>query len=173
MSGAILAALALVYLAYSQPWYFTSQTYLGALLGLELLFFAVWMYRRVFFLIVVLTFLSAGLNLPIGGTRVRWLVLAAGAFFGLLIVLKDRCLRFGRFHLVAFFCVLATLISATASRYPTVALLKGLSMLLLFVYAGTGARIEATGRRAESTPGPANRIRWRWPTLTAMARRMS
>jgi O-antigen ligase len=153
VSGAILAALTLVYLAYSQPWYFTSPTYLGALLGLEFLLVAIWMYRRVFFLIVVLTFLSAGLNLPIGGTRVRWPVLAIGAFFGLLIALKDGCLRFRLFHVIALLFVLATFISATVSRYPTVALLKCLSMLLLFVYAGTGARIAANGREGRFVLG--------------------
>jgi len=148
VSGAIGAALTLGYLAYSRPWYFTSQTNLGAVLGLEILIVAVWLYRRVFFLVVVLSFLLAGSNLQYvtGWTRIRWVVLLTGAFVGLLIVLKDGGPRFQLFDLFAIFGVLGTFISASVSRYPTVALLKGFSMLLLFVYAGTGARIAATER---------------------------
>src|SRR5579872_3687311 len=88
VSGAIGAALTLGYLAYSRPWYFTSQTNLGAVLGLEILIVAVWLYRRVFFLVVVLSFLLAGSNLQYvtGWTRIRWIVLLTGAFVGLLIV---------------------------------------------------------------------------------------
>lgn len=115
---------------------------------LEFLVIAVRMYRRVFFAVVLLIFLLAGVNLPVGTgwTAARWVVLSVGALAGPVIALKDRRLHFGFFHIVAFFSVLAALISAAVSRYPDVASLKVLSILLLFVYAGTGARIAANGR---------------------------
>ncbi len=138
----------LAYVAYSRPWYFTSTSYLAGLIFLEFLVVAVWMYRRVFFAAVLMSFLFAGVNLPVGSgwAVARWVVLSVGALAGLVIMLKDRRLHFGFFHIVAFFSVLAALISAAASRYPHVASLKVLSILLLFVYAGTGARIAANGR---------------------------
>lgn len=63
---AILAGLLLLYIAYSRPWYFTSPIYLSGLFLLEFLVAAVWMYRRVFFPLVVVAFLFAGVNLPVG-----------------------------------------------------------------------------------------------------------
>ncbi|HYM79323.1 MAG TPA: O-antigen ligase family protein [Candidatus Dormibacteraeota bacterium] len=134
----------LAYLAYSRPWYFTSTTNIAGLIFLELLIVAVWHYRRVFFPVVLVSFLLAGVNLPVGRgwAAARWVVLSVGALAGLVTALKDR-LHFGFFHVVAFFAVLASLISAAVSRYPDVALLKVLSILLLFVYAGTGARLAA------------------------------
>lgn len=145
-----LAISALAYAAYSRPWYFTSQSYVSGLIFLEFLLVAVWMYRRIFFPVVLVTFLLAGINLPVGRGWVsaRWVVLGVGALVGLLLVLKDREHDFGFFHLVAFFTVLTGLISAAVSSYPDVALLKMLSILLLFVYAATGARIAAIGRES-------------------------
>ena len=150
IAAALLAIPALGYAAYSRPWYFTSQTYLTDLIFLEFLLAAVWMYRRVFYPAVLVTFLFAGINLPVGRgwASARWVVLGVGALVGLLLVLKDRMHDFGFFHLVAFFTVLTGLISAAVSIYPDVALLKVLSVLLLFVYAATGARIAAIGRES-------------------------
>jgi len=155
VGGAIAVALTLIYLAYSRPWYFTSQTDLTALLGLEILIVAVWLYRRVFFLVVILSFLLAGSNLQVGTgwATIRWIVLLTGASVGLLIMLKDGNFHFRSFDLIAIFGVLGTLISATNSRYPTVALLKGLSMMLLFLYASTGARLAATEREGRFVLG--------------------
>src|SRR5437660_6696864 len=85
------------YLAYSRPWYFTSTSYLAGLIFLEFLVIAVRMYRRVFFAVVLLIFLLAGVNLPVGTgwTAARWVVLSVGALAGLVIALKDRRLHFG------------------------------------------------------------------------------
>ena len=151
IAAGLLAVSALGYAAYSRPWYFTSQTYLSGLIFLEFLLAAVWMYRRIFFPVVLVTFLFAGINLPVGRGWVsaRWVVLGVGALVGLLLVLKDRMHDFGFFHLVAFFTVLTGLISAAVSQYPQVALLKMLSILLLFVYAATGARVAAIGRESD------------------------
>jgi len=150
VAAGLLTVSALAYAAYSRPWYFTSQTYIAGLIFLEFLLAAIWMYRRVFFPVVLITFLLAGLNLPVGRgwTSARWLVLGAGALVGLLLMLKDHRRDFGFFHLVAFFAILTSVVSAAVSQYPNVALLKVLSLLLLFVYAATGARIAAVGRES-------------------------
>ena len=143
-----LFPLSLAYFAYSRPWYFTSQSYLTGLIFLEFLMVAVWMYRRFYFPVLLVTFLFAGINLPVGTgwSSARWLVLGVGAAVGLLIVLKDRIYSFGAFHVIAFFSVLTGLISSAVSAYPDVALLKVLSVSLLFLYAATGARVAAAGR---------------------------
>ena len=76
----------------------------------------------------------------------RWLFLAAGGLVGFFIMLKERRHSFALFHTVAAFCVLTAVISASVSRFPTVALLKALSLFLLFLYGATGARLAVTGR---------------------------
>ena len=148
IAAVVLGPLVLAYFAYARPWYFTSEAYLGGLVLLELVAAAVWMYRRVFFPLVIVTFLLAGVNLPVGAvwTSARWLVLGVGAAVGSAITLKERPYRFGLFHLVALSAVLTALVSATVSHYTAVSLMKVLSLLLLFVYAGTGARLAVTGR---------------------------
>jgi O-antigen ligase len=52
------------------------------------------------------------------------------------------------FHLVAFFCVVAALVSAAVSAYPSLAFLKATSLLLLFLYGSTGARLAVMEREA-------------------------
>lgn len=149
ISAAVLGLVILAYAAFWRPWYFTSQSYLGGLLLLEFLVAAVWMYRRVFFAVVVMAFLFAGVNLPVGTTvwtAARWVFLAVGALVGFFIVLKEHGYRFGLFHVVAFFTVLTALVSAAVSNYPDIALLKVLSLFLLFQYASTGPRIAVAGR---------------------------
>ena len=147
-AAVVLGSIVLVCLAYSQPAYFSSQTYLGSLILFELLAAATWMYRRFFFLLVILAFLLAGMDLPGSSiwTAARWLILGVGAFVGSVIMLKDRRYHFSLFHVLAFFAVLAALVSAAVSRFTSLSLLKVLSLLLLFVYAGTGARLAVTGR---------------------------
>lgn len=148
VTATLLGLSALLYAAYSRPWYFTSQTYLSGLIFLELLLASLWFYRRVFFALVLISFLFAGINLPVGGgwTAARWAVLAVGAMVGILLVVKDRGHHFGLFHIIALFVVLTGLISAAVSQHPDVALLKVFSMLLLFAYAATGARVAVSGR---------------------------
>lgn len=138
----------LAFFAYAKPGYFTSKTYLGGLLGLECLIAAIWLYRRFFFVIVVVTFLLAGMDLPVGTvwTAARWFVLGVGALVGLTIVLKEHRYSFGMFHVLAFFAVLAALVSAAVSRYTTVSLLKVVSLFLLYMYAGTGVRVAVVNR---------------------------
>ena len=147
-AGGVCVGVVLLYLAYSRPGYFTSQMYLGALLGLEVLAVAVWFYRRIFFPLVIVTFLLAGMNLPFGSVWAmsRWLVLAAGALIGSAILFKERRLSFGMFHILALFSILAALMSAAVSRFTTVSSLKVLSLFLLFAYASSGARLAVLNR---------------------------
>jgi O-antigen ligase len=146
--AAILGLPVLVYLTFSHLGYFTQPAFIGGLLILECLLAAVWLYRRVFFPLVLVSFLLAGVDLPVGGgwTIARWVFLGAGALVGSFIMLKDRGHHFGLFHILAAFCVLAATVSAAVSRFPEHALLKAFSLFLLFAYASTGARLSVIGR---------------------------
>ena len=144
VAGGILAvAAAAFFAAWIRPFYFTNQTILGGLLLLELLVATIFSYRRFFFPALLLVFLFAGLNLPFKGIwiQARWLFLGSGAFVGCIVLLKEWALSFRLFHIVAIFSIFACLMSATVSRRSDVASLKAISVLLLFVYAGTGARL--------------------------------
>jgi O-antigen ligase len=147
VAALVLAPLVLAFIAYSRPWYF-NQSYLGGFLVFELMTAAVWMYRRVFFVLVIVAFLFAGIELPVGSvwTAGRWAILGVGALVGSSIMLRDRKYRIGWFHVLALFAVLAALVSAAVSRYSGLSSLKVLSLLTLFIYAGTGARVSAAGR---------------------------
>jgi O-antigen ligase len=148
IATAALCLPVLGYLAGIRPSYFASSTYLGGLLVLEFLFVSLWSYRRVFFPLVIVAFLLAGLDLPVGGmwTAIRWFFLCSGALVGSFMMLKERRHHFGLFHALAVFAVLAAFVSALVSRYPGFAVLKAISLLALFVYAGTGARLAVSGR---------------------------
>lgn len=151
----VLASLSLAYFVFSRPGYFSSQTYLGGLLLCEFVAAAVWMYRRVFFPLVIVCFLLAGVELPVGSvwTVARWVILAVGALVGSAIMLRDRRHHIGGFHVMALFSILAALVSAAVSRYSELSFLKVLSLLLLFVYASTGARVAVAGRENQFFAG--------------------
>jgi len=147
--GGVLAGLTLVYFAYSRPGYFTSEEYLGTLIGLEAMVALTWFYRRVFFAGLVFVFLLAGANVPGGGgiwTRARWVLLGVGALVGVILAYRERCLRMRYFHLLALLAVMSSAVSITVSRYSVFTLLKVLSLLLLFAYTSTGARLAVAGR---------------------------
>jgi len=149
IAGAILSLPLLAYMAYSRSVYLTSPTFLGAFVVLELLLAAVCVYRRYFLGIVLFAFLAAGSNMPFGGgmwTAARWAFLAVGAMVGFFIILKERGCQFRAFHAFAIFALLAAIASSAASRYPGFALLKAASLVLLFLYAGSGGRLAAFTR---------------------------
>lgn len=151
--GAVVLPPLLALFAYLQPGYFTSQTYIGAIILLEFLVFALWNFRKVFFTVVLLAFLFAGTAVPSAMWNVtRWLFLAVGAWAGILLILKEKRYQFGLFHAVAALAGLAALVSAAGSRFPTFALLRAVSVLLLFVYAATGARVAVKGREDHFFP---------------------
>ncbi len=148
IGGAVAVLVpAALYFAYTRPIFFTSPTFLGGLIVLECLIAAVCAYRRAFFPLVLIAFLFAGTELPVGAgwTVARWVFLATGAMVGSFMMLKERRHHFGLFHALATFAVLAAVVSAAVSRYPSIALLKASSLFLLFVYAGTGVRLAVTG----------------------------
>src|SRR5215469_1713073 len=123
--------------------YLANADFLALCILAELVFAALCKFRQVFFLILITGFLWAGCDLPLALTwlHLRWLILGTGAVAGTAIYMRDRSHYFGPFHLVAFFCVLAAAVSAMVSSYSSEALLKSLSLLLLFVYGCSGARL--------------------------------
>ena len=146
--AAALGAFALVYLARTRPGYFTSQVYLGGLILLELLIAAIWKFRQVFFPLLIAAFLLAGASLPGASvwTSARWVFLGVGAGVGFLMFVKDGEHHFDSFHVIALFAAMVAVVSGIVSRYPTLTLLKALSLFLLFLYASSGARLAAQGR---------------------------
>ena len=159
----VLAPLLLIFVARTRPGYFTDTNNLGGLILLEFMLLALWNYRQMFFVLVVLSFLFAGSNLPMGTvwTAARWFFLAVGAAGGLVLLLKDgRRHHFGLFHAVAFLCVLAAVFSAGESRYSGFAIMKVLSLSLLFLYAASGARLAAAGREEKFVFGLVTACEW-------------
>jgi O-antigen ligase len=143
-----LSCLFGVYAVVYRPAYFSSSDELGILLFLQVLLAAIWNYRARFFPLLLAAFLWAGMMVPLNAawTSGRWLVLAVGALAGLVVYTRDQRYYFGTFHLIALFCVIAALLSAAVSAYPGLAFLKALSLLLLFLYGSSGARVAVLGR---------------------------
>ena len=144
----LLIVAGAAYWAYFNPYSLgDSGTYLF-LIGAQLLLWAVFHYRRVFFLVVMISFLLAGTNVPFRGIwgAARWPVLLCAGIVGLVLWLKEEKHHFGAIHLLALFCVVAALTSAVVSAFPRTALLKSMSLLLLFAYTTSGARISILNR---------------------------
>jgi O-antigen ligase len=145
-----MLAVALMFLAAQRwPALFTNLTYMGGLVAVEVVLACIWQFEKVFLPVTIGCFLLAGTGLPLAGasTTLRWLFLATGGLFGLLLWMKsNRAQHFGLFHLVALFCVFAAIASASASEVPETAMLKVLSLFLLFLYAATGGRVAVANR---------------------------
>jgi O-antigen ligase len=158
LSGRILELLALplvflilLYAAETRPGYFTSFTYLGGLLLLEILAVTIWHYEKWFFAVLMMSFLWAGSDLPLAnaGNVVRWVFLGFGALVGLVKWGKvERRHHFAAIHLVALLCVLSAAVSSMVSTRSEMALLKSLSLFLLFLYGSCGARVALAGRES-------------------------
>ncbi len=148
VAAAALCVLGAVYLVLARPGYLTSVGYLGGLLLLEILAAIIWNYRQMFFPVLILTFLFAGTAVPMQGmwTSARWLVLGGGVLAAVFIYLREPSHSFGFLHLTALFCVVAAATSASVSPYPKHALLKALSLFLLFAYGSFGSRLAVQGR---------------------------
>lgn len=151
VAGAVLVvALALLTTATGvlRPGYLISDHYLSALIFLQILVAAIWGFRKRFFPFLMVAFLWAGMGaLPFSDVWIsgRWFVLIAGAAVGCAIYMHDAQHRFDSFHLVALFCSVAAVVSAMVSSFPKIALLKAVSLLLLFLYTSSGARLAAMG----------------------------
>jgi O-antigen ligase len=143
-----------VYIAVYSPGYLSSAYYLGGLIFLQILLVAIWNYQDRFFPLMVAVFFWAGTSIPLNGvwTSGRWWVLAVGAIVGFALYMRSARHHFETFHLVAFFCVTAALVSGMVSSLPVMSSLKALSLLLLFLYGSTGARLALAGREQKFFP---------------------
>ena len=150
-----IGSFLVLYTAIFRPAYFSGTDELATLLFVQVLLVAIWKYRVRFFPLLLATFLWAGMVLPmnVAWTSGRWIVLAVGALAGLVAYARDQRYSFTTFHLVAFFCVVSALVSAAVSAYPSLAFLKATSLLLLFLYGSTGARLAVAGRETSFLSG--------------------
>ena len=142
--GVLISSLvALALLLFFRPQYLANPQVLGAAVVAQILMFSLVKYRQSFFVVLMVAFLWAGIDLPLRNAWLqgRWIVLAIGALAGLAIYMRDPNHRFGLIHLLALSCVLSAVVSASVSAYPQEALLKSLSLFLLFLYGATGARL--------------------------------
>ena len=139
------------YYAYSRPYSLGAPMTYVVLIGAQLLLLSVFHYRRVFFLAVMISFLWAGLSVPLKGVwgAARWPVLLCAAIVGLILWLKEERQHFGAMHLIALFCGVSALTSAVVSAFPRTAFLKSISLILLFVYAAGGVRLAILNRERQ------------------------
>ena len=153
MRGAAWLAGALVAMFWiSRLWtYFRNVKYLGGLIGLQIILASLWHFETVFFPLLMGCFLLAGMHLGFVGiaTTARWVLLAVAALAGFILWMRAQKHSYSSFHLIAVFCVIAAITSAAVSSEPKIALLKALSLFLLFTYAATGARIAIRGREIQ------------------------
>ncbi len=147
-AGIALGSCLALYLAYSNLQYFSDITVLGGILAMEVIIAGLWNYGQRFFTLLMITFVWAGLHVPLqgAGTIGRWIVLAAGALVGCVVWIRAPHRPFQSIHLIAFFCVCAAIVSATVSSFTQTACLKALSLGLLFLYCAGGARMAILGR---------------------------
>ena len=147
--ASVLTLIALV--LFMEPQYLATPQVLGGIIAAQILLVSVCKYKQSFFWILMAAFLWAGIDLPASGSWLqgRWIVLAVGALAGLAIYMRDSDHRFSLIHLLALACVLSALVSASVSAYPQEALLKSLSLFLLFLYGVTGARMAVSLLEAE------------------------
>jgi O-antigen ligase len=147
-AGIVLGVSLALYFIYSHLQYFSDVSFLGGILLLEVIIASLWKYDQRFFVLLMITFVWAGMHVPLQGawTAGRWVVLSAGAVVGFIVWTKTPRRPFGSLHLIAFFCICAAFVSATVSPFIQMASLKALSLLLLFVYCASGARLAVLGR---------------------------
>jgi len=147
-AGILLGLSLALYFIYSHLQYFRDVSFLGGILLLEVIVASLWKYDQRFFVLLMIAFVWAGMNIPLQGawTAGRWVVLSAGAVVGFIVWTKTPRRPFGSLHLIAFFCICAAFVSATVSPFIQMASLKALSLLLLFLYCAAGARMAALGR---------------------------
>jgi O-antigen ligase len=148
-AGIALGLSLALYLAYTHLQYFSDVSFLGGILLLEIIIASVWKFDQRFFVLLMIAFVWAGMSVPLQGTwrgGGRWLVLSVGALVGSIVWTKTPRRPFGSLHLIAFFCICAAFASATVSPWKQMASLKALSLLLLFLYCASGARLAVLGR---------------------------
>jgi len=146
-----LGLCVIVYILHYHLQYFGNVSFLGGILMLEILVASVWKYSQRFLPLLMIAFLWASMTVPLQSawTSGRWGVLMVGAGVGFIAWTRNPRSTFGSLHLIAFFCVCAAFVSATVSQYVEMATLKALSLLLLFLYCGSGARLAMLGRERQ------------------------
>ena len=147
-TGIVLGLGLALYFIYFHLQYFGNVSFLGGILLLEVIVASLWKYDQRFFVLLIVAFAWAGMNVPLEGawTGGRWLVLSAGAVVGFIVWTKNPSRPSGSLHLIAFFCICAAFVSATVSSYIQMASFKALSLFLLFTYCASGARLAVLGR---------------------------
>jgi len=147
-AGIVLSLSLVLYLTYSHLQYFRDVSLLGGILLLEIIIVSLWNYGQRFFVLLMITFVWAGMHVPLQSawTGGRWVVLSAGAVVGFIIWTKNPRRPSGSLHLIAFFCVCTAFVSATVSPFIQMASFKALSLFLLFLYCAAGARLAVLGR---------------------------
>jgi O-antigen ligase len=157
VAASLLAALLLIWYVQRRPGFFSNTYYLGGILLLELILVSLWRYETRFLPFMMVVFLWAGMDLPYAtsaGLAARWFVLGFGALAGFTMWINHRReQRLTAFHLTALFCVVAALVSAMVSDFPDIALLKVLSLFMLFLYCASGARCAIHGREEQFVRG--------------------
>jgi O-antigen ligase/polysaccharide polymerase Wzy-like membrane protein len=139
----IILVVSLIGLARTAPGYFNNEQYLAGFVFLQVLVAVLFFYDRFFFPFLMIAFLWAGMDLPFNQTWTmgRWIVLGAGAVVGFARAMRMEAQRYHPFHLAALFCVGSAVVSAMVSIIPQFALMKALSLMMLFLYGGCGARM--------------------------------
>lgn len=165
-TGALLLIAALAagsVLLLRAPAFLTGDSGFRTLLVVSLAIFTLTEYRRAMLPVVVIGFLWAGLDVPYQETAYagRWAVLAMAALFGLIVWSRSPYkLDFGAVHLLAAFTVLSTLFSALGAVNRQLALLKCLSIFLLFLYLSIGGRVTFQGKEASTVHGVMKVCQW-------------
>ena len=147
--AAIAVSLTLmVFMAYRHSQYLSDIKILGVFLLLEILIISVWKFRERYFVLLLIAYLWAGLNVPLHAvwTSGRWALLGAGACVGALLWMRGPLRSSGWLHLTAFFCACAAFVAASVSPFVRMSSLKALSLFLLFLYCATGVRLAVLGR---------------------------
>jgi O-antigen ligase len=140
---AVLAVAAMAYACLAKPAYISNVNILATIILAQFIIVSIWHYEKTFFIVLVVSFLLAGLNTSLlgAGQVLRWFVLGVGAAVGYIKWMKAHREPFGGLHLAALFCIFAALVSAMVSAMPQMALLKVLSLVLMFLYGAAGARL--------------------------------
>ena len=139
----VLLVVTFIFLGRTMPGYFNNQIYLAGFVFLQILVVCLWSYERLFFPLLMIAFLWAGMDIPWNGpwNFGRWIVLVAGTVVGFARAMRTGGHRYHPFHLAAIACVGSALVSAMVSVLPQFSVMKVVSLALLFLYAGTGARL--------------------------------
>src|SRR4030081_1508246 len=79
-----------LYLVYAHLQYFGNVSFLGGILLLEIIIASVWKFDQRFFVLLIITFIWAGMPIPLQGASIvgRWVVLSAGAMLGCIVWLR-------------------------------------------------------------------------------------